>query len=135
MVFGQSKRPLPPGESNPNNHPTISQEQSLASLSELNGLLESALRLSGDDAFSMLAGTGTSTNNTAPVSATATYPPPATHADDSDSVSSSWRLDTTRKLTAVSIICFCKDEQCISLFANNSRICNAPQTNIRTRNK
>eukprot|EP00574_Skeletonema_japonicum_P006563 CAMPEP_0201737310 /NCGR_PEP_ID=MMETSP0593-20130828/42058_1 /ASSEMBLY_ACC=CAM_ASM_000672 /TAXON_ID=267983 /ORGANISM="Skeletonema japonicum, Strain CCMP2506" /LENGTH=56 /DNA_ID=CAMNT_0048231271 /DNA_START=76 /DNA_END=242 /DNA_ORIENTATION=+ len=56
MVFGRSNRPLPPGEgNNPNNHPTISQQQSLASLSELNGLLESALRMSGDDAISMLA--------------------------------------------------------------------------------
>ena len=89
MVFGN-------GSNN-----SMSEQQSLASLSELNDLLESALRMSGDDAASMLGNLS---------SATATYPPPApatntTIADDSssESTSTSWRLDTTRKLTAVSI--------------------------------
>lgn len=99
MVFGRSNRPLPQGEDDPNSY-TISQQQSLVSLSELNSLLESALRMSGDDAASMLGG------NNASASATATYPPPppANITDDSESTSSSWRLDTTRKLTAVSMI-------------------------------
>mmetsp|Transcript_4007 Transcript_4007/g.6856 ORF Transcript_4007/g.6856 Transcript_4007/m.6856 type:complete len:916 (-) Transcript_4007:1084-3831(-) len=102
MVFGRSNRPLPPGEGNPNNTSMISQQESLASLSELNGLLESALRMSGEDAISMLG--GTNNNNTAapaPTTTTATYPPPPTVTDDSESTSSSWRLDTTRKLTAI----------------------------------
>jgi hypothetical protein len=88
MVFGRSNRPLPQGEGDPNSY-TISQQQSLVSLSELNNLLESALRMSGEDAASMLGG-----------------PPPAIKSsttDDSESTSSSWRLDTTRKLTAVSM--------------------------------
>lgn len=99
MVFGRSNRPLPQGEDDPNSY-TISQQQSLVSLSELNSLLESALRMSGDDAASMLGGSN------AHASATATYPPPppANITDDSESTSSSWRLDTTRKLTAVSMI-------------------------------
>lgn len=61
--------------------------------------------MSGDDAISMLA--GNSHNTFVPVSATATYPPPpnTVGAEDSDSTSSSWRLDTTRKLTAVSYYC------------------------------
>lgn len=98
MVFGRSNRPLPQGEGDPNSY-TISQQQSLVSLSELNNLLESALRMSGEDAASMLGGSSTS--------ATATCPPPpaikSSTTDDSESTSSSWRLDTTRKLTAVSM--------------------------------
>jgi hypothetical protein len=92
--FGRNNRPLPPsGEGG-----SDQQQQSVASLSELNGLLESALRMSGggEDAASLLGGT------TAPTSKYA-----ATANNDSNepstTTSCSWRLDTMRKLTAVSI--------------------------------
>ena len=96
MVFGRGNRPLPPGEGDP--------QQSLASLGELNGLLELALRMSGDDTASMLSNHIPSSSANATETETATYPPPATLAavDDAESTSSSWRLDTTRKLTSVS---------------------------------
>lgn len=92
--FGRNNRPLPPsGEGG------SEQQQSLASLSELNGLLESALRMSGggEDASSLLGG--------ATANPTSTYATTANNdsAEPSTATSCSWRLDTMRKLTAVSI--------------------------------
>eukprot|EP00985_Skeletonema_marinoi_P002402 scaffold1005_cov96-Skeletonema_marinoi.AAC.2 len=135
MVFGRSNRPLPPGEGNPNNTPMISQQESLASLSELNGLLESALRMSGEDAISMLGGTNNNNTAPAPTTTTATYPPPPTVTDDSESTSSSWRLDTTRKLTAVSISHGRKDDAMIFHLHNSLFDCNAHKRTYTEQNK
>jgi hypothetical protein len=104
--FGHSNRPLPPPGKG--GDPTNNQQSSLASLSELNGLLESVLRINGDDAASLLLGGSSiaTAPSTATATSTATHPPPSTNsftADDSESSSSSWRLETMRKLTAVSI--------------------------------
>ena len=90
--------------------------------------------MSGEDAISMLG--GTNNNNTAapaPTTTTATYPPPPTVTDDSESTSSSWRLDTTRKLTAVSISHGRKDDAMIFHLHNSLLI--AMHTNEHTPNQ
>ena len=92
--FGRNNRPLPPsGEGGSD------QQQSVASLSELNSLLESALRMSGggEDASSLLGGTTANSTSTYATTANNDSSEPTT------TTSCSWRLDTMRKLTAVSI--------------------------------
>lgn len=69
----------------------------MASLSELNSLLESALRMSGggEDASSLLGG--------ATANSTSTYATTANNnsSEPTTTTSCSWRLDTMRKLTAI----------------------------------